>query len=204
MPGAILHAQNAADDEFESGSIYRKREDDMDTLKHGMNGYRIPAYMEEILTHNYCPFFMRMSIVRDGDSYKFAYRPGKLTRLRAEGLGLYDKLMLLRSVIILSEAAESYLIKTENYLLEPELIYTDGKGFLPGNIRLLFYPDIRRLRLSQKLMLFADRIKGGSRDEKDVLNQLRDILESGDINRARLFLDKHILRIESRMYSNAG
>ena len=176
----------------------------MGTLKHGLNGYRIPAYMEEILAHNYCPYFIRMSIVRDGDSYKFSYRPGKLIRLRTEDLDTYGRLMLLRSLITINEAAEGYLISAENYLLEPELLYTDGRGTAPGNIRLLFYPDVRRLRFSQKLMLFEERIKSSGREERELMGPLGEILEGGDINRAKLYLDKHILRIESRTVSKAG
>ena len=100
----------------------------MDTIKHGMNGYRIPAYMEEILTHNYCPYFVRMTIVRDGQSYRFSYRPGRLTRLNTEDLDIYGRLMLLRSVIAVCEAAQGYLIGPENYLLnERRREWTDGQ-----------------------------------------------------------------------------
>ena len=177
----------------------------MDTIKHGMNGYRIPAYMEEILTHNYCPYFVRMTIIRDGQSYRFSYRPGRLTRLNTEDLDIYEKLMLLRSLIAVTEAAQGYLIGAENYLLEPELIYTDGGALTAGRLRIMFYPDIRKMRLPQKLLQFADRITAGSgREERELLSQLRELIEKEDINRAKLFLDKHIVRIESRSFGKAG
>lgn len=177
----------------------------MDTIRHGMNGYRIPAYMEEILTHNYCPCFVRMSIIRDGQTYRFSYRPGRLTRLKTDGFDLYERLLLLRSLIDVTEAAQGYLIGAENYLLEPELIYSDGGNLTAGKLRIMFYPDVRRMRLPQKLMQFIDRIGSGiPREDREILGQLRNLLETEDINRARLFLDKHIVRIESRSFGKAG
>jgi hypothetical protein len=113
--------------------------------------------------------------------------------------------VLLRSVITLSESAQGYLISPENYLLEPELIYSADNSTLPGHLRILFYPDVKRMKFPQKLMLFNERIRNNSiRDERELLGSLRDILDSGDINRAKMFLDKNILRIESRQLNKAG
>jgi hypothetical protein len=177
----------------------------MDTLKHGMTGYRIPSYMEEILTHSYCPYFIKMSIIRDGDSYKFSYRPGRLTRLRTGELDTYEKLMLLRSLITINEAAESFLIGAENYLIEPELVYTDGEGVAPSNMKLLFYPDVKKLRFPRKLMLFSERIRNqNQKEEKELLGHIREVLEGGDLNRAKMLLDKNLIRIESREMRRAG
>ena len=54
-------------------------------------------------------------------------------------------------------------------------------------------------------MLFTERIKDNSkREERELLTQFTDTLEAGDINRAKMFLDKHILRIENRSFSKAG
>ncbi len=176
----------------------------MDTIKHGMSGYRIPAYMEEILTHNYCPNFIRMTIVRDGQSYRFSYRPGRLTRLKTEDLDVYEMLMLIRSIIAVCETTQGFLIGAENYLLEPELIYTEGGTLTAGKLRIMFYPDMRRIRLPQKLLQFTDRLSSGlGKEERTLLAQLRDILETEDINRAKMFLDKHIVRIESRSFGKA-
>ena len=177
----------------------------MDTIKHGMNGYRIPAYMEEILTHNYCPYFVRMTIIRDGQSYRFSYRPGRLTRLDTDSLDIYERLMLLRSLISVCEAAQGHLIGPENFLLEPELIYTEGGTLTAGKLRIMFYPDARKVRLPQKLMQFTDRISTGlSKDDRQTLSHLREIIETEDINRVKLFLDKQIVRIESRSFGIAG
>ncbi len=171
----------------------------MDTIRHGMNGYRIPSYMEEILTHNYCPHFVRMSMVREEQSYRFTYRPGRLTKLSTDSLDTYGRLILLRSLITVNESAEGYLISAENYLLEPELIYTDGNSVTADSIKIMFYPDVKRLRFPDKFMRFTDRIRGNCRkDEREILEQLIGIAESQDMNRARMLLDKNILRIESR------
>ena len=177
----------------------------MNTIKQGMTGYHIPAYMEEILTQNYCPYFVRMTIVRDGESYRFSYRPGHLTRLDTSALDTYNKTVLLQSLISVNEAAMGYLIGAENYLLEPELIYSTQNSTLSQDIRILFYPDIKRQKFPRKLMLFTERIKDNSRrEERELLTQFADTLEAGDINRAKMFLDKHILRIENRSFSKAG
>lgn len=177
----------------------------MQTIKHGMNGYRIPSYMEEILTHNYCPYFVRMSMIRDGQTYRFSYRPGTMSRLNIHGLDLYGRLVLLRSLITINEAAEGFLIPAENYLLEPELIYSYDGSTTVSKIKILFYPDVRRIRFPDKLMQFGERIKDGlGREEREVIRQFMETAESGDLNRTRLFLDKNILRIESRTLSKAG
>ena len=177
----------------------------MDAIRHGMNGFRIPSYMEEILTNNYCPSFVRMSMVREGDSYRFTYRPGNLIKLNPDNLDTYGILMLLRSVIAANETAAGYLIAAENYLLEPELIYMKERSVAAGSIRIMFYPDVNRLRFSNKLTGFTGRIiQGRSKEERELLRPLIEIAESGDINKAGMFLDKNILRIENRLLSSAG
>ena len=69
----------------------------------------------------------------------------------------------------------------------------------------MFYPDVRRIRFPDKLMQFGERIKDGlGKDERELIRQFLETAESGDLNRSRLFLDKNILRIESRTLSKAG
>ena len=146
-----------------------------------------------------------MNIVREDQSYRFTYRPGHLMRLDTEGLDSYGKYMLLRSLITISEAAEGYLIGAENYLLEPELLYTTGGGTSPDHIRILFYPDVRRKRFQNKLLQFTDRIsKNSSREEREVLQQFMELIGKGEINKEKMFLDKKILRIENRSFGKAG
>ena len=177
----------------------------MNTIRHGMTGYHIPAYIEEILTHNYCPYFVRMTIVREGDTYRLSYRPGKYEKLDAVSLDTYGRVMLVRSLISIGEATQNFLVGPENYLIEPELVYSAGNSTLAGNLKLLFYPDIKKLEFPRKLMLFTERIRNNSiRDEREVFSQFRDIMENGDINKGKMFLDKHLMRIENRSLNKAG
>lgn len=176
----------------------------MQRIRQGMTGYKIPGYMEEILTGNHCPYFMRMSMVRDHGNYSFSYRPDKYSKLDKSKLTTYEKLVLVRSVITLAETAREYMIRPENYLLEPELIYSYGGRVSAESIRLMFYPDNRRLGLRYKILLFADRIRDAdNREERELFEQLRVAGEGGDINRIKLFLDKNIQRIENRSASCA-
>ena len=69
----------------------------------------------------------------------------------------------------------------------------------------MFYPDVKRLDASRKLMMFAERIRNDSdREERDIFDQFRKTIETGDINKAGLFLDKNIIRYESRALGKAG
>ena len=61
------------------------------------------------------------------------------------------------------------------------------------------------MRLPQKLMQFTERINSGlGKDDRQILSQLREIIETEDINRVKMFLDKQIVRIESRSFGIAG
>jgi hypothetical protein len=171
----------------------------MERIKQGMSGYRIPGYMEEILTGNHCPYFMRMSMVRENEVYSFNYRPDKYRKLDKTALNTYEKLVLLRSVITLAETAKEYMIRPESYLIEPELIYIADGRVSADSIKIMFYPDVKKLELRYKLQIFAERIKdGNNRTERELFEQFRAAGESGDINRLKLFLDKNIQRIENR------
>lgn len=172
----------------------------MERIRQDMTGYRMPSYVEEILTRNYCKNFMRMSIVREGGSYSFSYRPGSFSRLDTGNLTLYDKLLLLRNLISMSENTADHLIDAENYLLEPELVYAKESNVNIDSLRLMYYPDVKRLDFRYKIVLFADRILDkGIREEKEMAERIREAAEPGDMNRIKLFLDKSILRLENRM-----
>jgi hypothetical protein len=171
----------------------------MERIKQGMSGYRIPEYMEEILTGNYCPYFMRMSMVRENEAYLFNYRPDQYRKLDKSSLNTYEKLVLIRSVITLAETAREYMIRPETYLIEPELIYIAGGRVSSDSIKMMFYPDAKKLELRYKLLLFAERICDvNNRAERELFEQFRAAGENGDINRLKLFLDKNIQRIENR------
>ncbi len=168
-------------------------------MDQGIAGVRIPSYIEEILTHNYCPFFMRMSMIRENDVYRFIYRPANLRKINFGEMDIYSKLLLLRNLIEICSKTSGYLIRPERYLLEPELIYTAGDGFCPEDLRIMFYPDSKELDEAHKIMLFAERIRGNSRDEREFFDQFRRVIETGNTNRAGLLLEKNIMRLEGRM-----
>lgn len=176
------------------------KEHGMQRIRHELTGYRLPAYIEEILTQNYCPGFMRMSMVRERECYKFSYKPGAYKKLDYREMSLYEKMILIRSLITLSERNKEHLIGPESYLIEPELIYLRDNNVASDDVRLMYYPDIKSLSFRYKLVLFADRILSKNiKEEKDAAEQFRHASENGDINRMKLTLDKHIMRIENRM-----
>ena len=172
----------------------------MQSINQEMAGYRIPAYVEEILTQNYCSNFMRMSILKKDGEYSFSYKPGNYSRVDAKGMKIYDKLLLIRNLIRMTENSADHLIAAETYLLEPELVYSRHGQLDADNLRLMYYPDVKKLDLRYKIVLFADRIMDREiREEREMTERLREAAEPGDINRIKLFLDKNILRLESRM-----
>ena len=172
----------------------------MQRIKQNMTGYRMPAYVEEILTENYCKNFVRMSIIRDQGNYSFSYKPSGLNRLDTSGMSLYDKLLLIRNLISMSENTSDHLIGAESYLLEPELVYAKGRNVDLDSLKLLFYPDVKKLEFRYKIVLFADRILNKSkREEREMAEKIRAAAEPGDINRLKMFLDKTILRLENSM-----
>ena len=165
-----------------------------------MAGYRMPAYVEEILTQNYCRNFIRMTIVKDGGKYSFNYKPDNYTKINAQKMKLHDKLLLIRNLIGLIEEGEDHLINPESYLIEPELVYQKESRVDAGSIKLMFYPDVKKLDLRFKIVIFSDRILDKSiKEEREMAEKIRESAEPGDINRIKLFLDKNILRLESGM-----
>ena len=169
----------------------------MERIRQNMAGYRMPAYVEEILTQNYCPGFMRMSIIREDDRYAFSYKTDSFVRLDASAMRLYDKLLLIRNLISISENISEHLINAETYLVEPELIYARHGKVDAGNLRLMYYPDVKLLDFRYKIVLFADRIMNkDKREEREMAARIREAAEPGDINRIKMFLDKCMSRME--------
>ena len=172
----------------------------MQRINQNMTGYRMPAYVEEILTENYCKNFVRMSIIRESGNYSFSYKPAGLSRLDLSDMNIYDKLLLIRNLISMSENTSDHLIGAETYLLEPELVYAKGDRVDMDSLRLLYYPDVKKLEFRYKIVLFADRILNkGIREEREMAERIRSTAETGDINRLKMFLDKAILRLENSM-----
>jgi len=177
----------------------------MESIRQELNGYKIPTYVEDILTHNYCPYFLRMSMVREEGSYMFNYNTDSFRRLDISKLDLYGKLVLIRTVINMAERNGEWLIKPESYLIEPELIFSMNQNPSEGYVRILFYPDLRKVRFDKKMVLFTDKIKNeNNREEREMLGKFSEIVVGGDMNRAKGFLDKNIFRIEKRIQSNAS
>lgn len=172
----------------------------MERMRQNMTGYRMPAYIEEILTENYCRNFMRMSIVKESDRYLFNYKPESYVKLDPYSMNLYDKLLLLRNLISMIENNDDHLISPETYLIEPELVYVNGGRVDAESLKLMYYPDIKKLDLRYKIVLFADRIMNKNlKEEREMAEKIREVSEAEDINRIKLFLDRNILKIESRM-----
>ena len=71
----------------------------MQRINQNMTGYRMPSYVEEILTENYCKNFVRMSIVKESGNYSFSYKPAGLSRLDPSAMSLYDKMLLIRNLV---------------------------------------------------------------------------------------------------------
>lgn len=177
----------------------------MEKIRQDMAGYRIPSYVEEILTENYCSNFMRMSIIKQSGTYSFSYKPDSFERIDMTGMRLYDKLLLLRNLISLSESSSDHLINAEDYLLEPELVYAKGGRVDAGHLKLMFYPDVKKLDFRYKIVIFADRIMNKSiKEEREMAERIREAAEPGDINRIKLFLDKSIMRLEKRLLEGAA
>lgn len=172
----------------------------MQRINQNMTGYRMPSYVEEILTENYCKNFVRMSIVKESGNYSFSYKPAGLSRLDSSALSLYDKMLLIRNMISMSENTSDHLIGAESYLLEPELVYSKGGKVDINSLRLLYYPDVKKLDFRYKIVLFADRILNKNiREEREMAERIRSVAEPGDINRLKMFLDKSVLRLENSM-----
>ena len=172
----------------------------MQRINQNMTGYRMPAYVEEILTENYCKNFVRMSIIRESGNYSFSYKPAGLSRLDPSAMSLYDKLLLLRNLISMSENTSDHLIDAESYLLEPELVYAKGGNVDINSLKLLYYPDVKKLEFRYKIVLFADRILDkNNREEREMAERIRSAAEPGDMNRLKMFLDKAVLRMENSM-----
>ena len=147
-----------------------------------------------------CENFMRMSILKDNGSYSFSYKPGNLSRLDPDSMSLYDKMLLLRNLISMSESTEDHLIRSESFLLEPELVYANEGNVDLNSIKIMYYPDMKRLDFNYKIALFADRIMNKTiKEEREMAERIREAASPGDINRIKLFLDKTIMRLENRM-----
>ena len=172
----------------------------MKELREDVGECKIPTYIEDILTHNYCPNFLRMSMVRESDDYTFRYQQDRYKKIQIEKLNTYMKMILLKSLLEIVDRNEEWLIGAETYLIEPELVYSIDNSVDASSLKLLFYPDFSTVDLSTKIANFSRRItnlKDG--EEVEMMNQFVDYVCANNWNKARIFLDKNILRMETRM-----
>lgn len=170
----------------------------MDSIKQEANECNIPNYMVEILSNHYCPNFMNMNMVKENNEYIFNYQTGRYKKLDINLLDTHLKLILLKSIVLLNERNEGWLIKAESYLIDPDLIYTINNNVNDGNVRMLFYPDARKIEFGKKISMFAEMIKNRrDKAEIEVIDKFRRIAENEDCNRMKVFLDKNILRLET-------
>ena len=171
----------------------------MKSVRQEANECHIPRYMQDILTNNYCPNFLRMSMVRERDDYLFRYQTDRYRKLDITKLDTYQKMVLLKSLISLNDRNEDWLIQAENYLIEPDLVYSVDNKVGEKEIRLLFYPDYKQRSFANKIVRFAEKIINlHDEQETDLISQFENFAKSGDWNRVKLFLDKNILRMETR------
>ena len=171
----------------------------MKNIRQEISDCNIPGYLQDILTNNYCPNFLRMSMVRESNDYTFRYNSGRYKKLQVDRLNTYMKIVLIKSILDLIEKNEEWLIKSDTYLIEPELIYSVDNSVDISSLKLLFYPDYAMEDLSTKLRKFCKKITDLNKtDEVELMNQLREIIGRNDFNRARIFIDKNLLRMETR------
>lgn len=172
----------------------------MKNIKQEVNDFYLPGYMQEILTNNYCPNFLRMSMVRESNDYTFRYQSDRYKKIQIDKLNTYSKMVLIKSVLEIVEKNEEWLIRAESYLIEPDLIYSINNSVDVSSIKLLFYPDYAMRDMSEKLSSFGKKLVNLHNDEEvDLICQFSEIIKNKDYNKARIFLDKNILRMETRM-----
>lgn len=167
------------------------------SLRQSITGYDMPLYMQEILCNNYCPNFLKMTIINESSSYMFYYETGVRRKLDYRKLTTRDKLVLLMNLMTVNFENEEWLVKGESYLLEPELIYSMDNRVEYGALRILFYPDFKSQDFSVKIAIFADKIKNNNDSvECNYIEQFKNTVITGDQYKAKRLLENNIDRLE--------
>lgn len=149
------------------------------TLKQSITGYNMPLYLTEILTKHYCERFLRMSIMRDGESYMFTYDIERFRRLEIRKLNTAEKLVLIETLIKINRENEEHLIMADCYLIEPELIYSINNMVNLDRVRLLFYPDFKRMSFQSKIKIFIDKLTDRRKaNEVEVFEHIKEMVGS--------------------------
>lgn len=172
------------------------------TLRQSICNYQMPMYMTEILVNNYCPCFLEMSILRENDSYMFSYETGYSKKINYSTLDTLDKLVLIRSLIKINQTTEDWLINAENYLIEPELIYSYENSVYFDEMKILFYPDFKNMSFNMKLNLFMDKIRDSrNQRESEIFEKLKELSNEMELLKMQAFIDKQIKRLRSERES---
>ena len=170
----------------------------MKTSKQTVSEHEIPRYIREILSNNYCPSFLKMSILSENSMLHFYYDTEGLQRLEMQGLKLYDKLLLVSSIIKLCRFAEECLIPCESFLVEPELIYSSEKRLTEDRLRILFYPDLVGISAGKKISNLINKLKmNSSKQENEVLEALSVMIGEEEWLKAERFIYKNMSRLRA-------
>lgn len=166
------------------------------TIKQTINDFSIPTYITEILTNNYCPCFLRMSIIKEANNYKFSYNTDIYSPINYQELSTVNKLRLIRNLITVCRLADDYLIPIESFIIEPELVYSKDNSPREDMIHFLYYPDQANRTLGMKIGLFSTKVKDKyNRQESEVLDALTKIAGNEDWIKLERFIDKNIDRL---------
>lgn len=170
----------------------------MKNLRQECKKCNIPGYVQDILINNYCPFFLKMSMIIDDENLIMKYQTNRYRPLNIELLDTKEKFILLRTIVNLIEKNEEWLIGPSNYLIEPKYIYTVNNSLSEDVIRILFYPDYTFTSFSKKIINFSMKLRKTAKSEDHYLfMQFEEIAARGDLNKIKMFLDKNILRMET-------
>lgn len=174
-------------------------------IKHGVSNYRMPLYMQEILVQNYCPHFMRMSILKEGEGrWEFIYDTESYQKINADLLDSIGKLTLIQTLFKLRDSCEEWLIKAEEYRIEPDLIYCRN-GVSLDRVKLLFYPDYDKRQFSDKMIAIIDSLKTRhNKIEAEMLEQIKAYIKTGEEIKSRQLIERNMMRLKMDENYRAG
>ena len=170
----------------------------MKTIHHEITDYEIPRYIENILTLHHNESFLRMSMIKQGNSYLFAYDTKGYYRWSEKELLMTEKLVLIIELLRIRDECEERLILPENFLLEPELLFFKNGKVEEGSVRILYYPDRNKIPFYKKMRTLLIRLTDPVHaKEVRLLNQLREKIETCDYSECKKTADQ-MLRKEMR------
>lgn len=161
-------------------------------LKQYITGYEMPGYVSTILVNNYCDSFLKMNILKDRDTYMFNYDAGIRDIIHIKSLSTREKVELIETLLELGKRNDDHMLKGEDYLLEPELVYTLEGRVDKGSVKLLYYPDSNGVAFNTKLCIFADKIMSDQNEnEEKTITRIKEALAENDAVKARRIIDRY-------------